>query len=54
MSWAVAMTASARPSRRGAADPVLGEAVTDAAAVLTSRTAAPLSACCPVSGGVAD
>jgi hypothetical protein len=55
MSWAVAMTARARPSRRGAAAPVLGEAATDGAAVLTSRAAVPLrAACCPVSGGVAD
>jgi hypothetical protein len=55
MSWAVAMTARARPSRRGAADPVLGEAATDATAVLTSRAAEPLKAAwCPVSGGVAD
>ena len=54
MSWAVAMTARARPSRRGAADPELGVAASLAAAVATCR-AVPLSAaCCPVSGGVAD
>ncbi len=45
MSWAVAMTARARPSRRGG--PVDVAAALDAAAILTSRV-------CPVSGDVAD
>jgi len=47
MSWAVAMTARARPSRRGG-EPVDVPAALDAAAVLTSRVG------CPVSGVVAD
>ena len=48
MSWAVAMTASARPSRRVGA-PELGVAVAfDAAAVLTTRVGGPVSG-----GGVA-
>src|SRR5262244_3926998 len=47
MSCAVAMTARARPSRRGAA-PVDVAAALDTAALLTTR------AVCPVSGDVAD
>jgi hypothetical protein len=47
MSCAVAMTARARPSRRGG-EPVDVPAALDAAAVLTSRVG------CPVSGVVAD
>ena len=46
ISCAVAMTARARPSRRGG-EPA-DVAAPDAAAVLTSRVG------CPVSGGVAD
>jgi hypothetical protein len=46
MSCAVAMTARARPSRRGGPAEVL--AALDAAAILTSRVAR------PVSGDVAD
>jgi hypothetical protein len=47
MSCAVAMTARARPSRRGG-EPVDVPAALDAAAVLTSRAGR------PVSGVVAD
>jgi len=47
MSCAVAMTARARPSRRGG-EPVDVPAALDTAALLTSRVG------CPVSGGVAD